>query len=159
VDRLPGASHIRLQPPGPTFEIAGRAAIYAGVVVFAAWALVSSGFGIIAWVATVPFAAAGGRLLYVVILYSRMRVDIRIDRGHFEVRARALFSDDTIRGASPKLKVIGPVCDVPNYWLRVLPLTLIRIQYEDQELEIGHGLSEGSLRSVVDELNTYLAAT
>ena len=169
VDRVPGGSHIRLEPPGPTFEIACWAAIYAGVVAVAAWALVSSGFGIIAWVATVPFAAAGGRLLYVMVLYSRMRVDIRIDHTHFEVRARALRSDDTIRGASPKLKVTGPVAlalladapvlHEPHYRLRVLPLMFIRFQYEDQELEIGHGLPEGSLSEAVRELKVYLSAT
>ncbi len=88
IERKPSGVQIHIASPGLTLVLFERVLLYAVVVVFAIFALVGSGFGLIAWIATVPFALMGGRLLYLMILYSRIRIDIDIDRIQFVIRAR-----------------------------------------------------------------------
>ena len=111
-----------------------------------------SGFPLIAWIATLPFILVGGVLLCATVLYSRIQTEIAIDRSRFQIHVGGVKGDDLLEGSSADLKVVGPVLHQP------VSLAAIRFIYSDQKLEVGHGLSEDDLRSLLQELKPYVGS-
>ena len=111
IDSTLDGVRIQLARPGATFSLAARALLYGVCVVFTIFALVESGFSLIAWIATLPFMLVGGRFFYLMVLYSRMQTEIAIDRARFQVHTRGLKADELLEGSSAHLKVVGPVWD------------------------------------------------
>ena len=156
IDRAPDGVRIHLSSPGATEDIVGRVLMYGGVVAFAIFALASSGFAFIAWIATLPFAIGGACFLLLMLIHARERIDIQVHGAEFAVTATALRARQIIQGGSATLVVAGPIGRGPRSDLWPLRLFKLRFSYADEEVDLGHGHSPATLRSLLQELRPYV---
>jgi hypothetical protein len=158
VERHSNGVSVLISAPGITWYIAGRLAVYGCAVAFVTVALASSGFTLVAWLATVPFLLIGIGALVRMLILARTIVRIDIGQNECSVRASALGLSRTMVSTVAKTFARGPLIGGSLGLQPVLfRLPFLRIVGETGDIDIGHGSSERDIRIILRALGPFIA--
>ena len=148
-----GGPTLYVRASGMSSAVGGRAMSGIATMAFCVVALLKSGHSLIALIGIVPFFAHGLWTFLRMLRCGTRKACIEFEGDKF----RMSVGHRAISGKREKLRVKGPMVET-NLGLRpsVLPIKFVRFNYLDIQMDLGWGLSEGTLRYIVEEVRPYV---